>query len=690
MSRLLFTAAPTFDVQAAGDDGAPKRPTFSIHGYTGDVMSVGGFYSPVIVDLDGLKASRPKIPILLGHDPDRIIGQTDEITIDSEGVHISGTITGDDAHAETVITHAKNGFEWQASIGADIIRREFLEAGKTTTVNGREVSGPILIARESLLVETSFVAIGADQKTSAKVAASGSPGLQSGADTMTFEAWLEAKGFDPAALSDQMKAPLRAAFNAEQNPPPPVKKISETKALTEVIEARKAETERVNQITALADKTVNERDFLTDEVGEMARLAIEAKTPFPEFKLAIIELRAEAGTGPMVLSRSKPELGPKMIEATICRSTGLQHLEKHFDEKTLEASDRAYPYGIRLGELLMTAARENGYHGHSTSDTRGILRAAFNEGRQVRASSGFSTISLSGILGNVANKYLRDAFNAVESSWRMIAERDSVSDFKAMTTYSITGDLTYKKVGPGGEIQHGTLAELDYSNQAETYARQLSITRRDLINDDLGALTRIPRRLGRGAALALNVAFWTEFLNNASFFSSGNANALAGVTVGTNDSRLNLEGLERAENAFSALTDPDGNPLGAMPKILLVPTTLKNTAKQLMSSEEIRNTTANTAIGTANPYRGSYEVVSSLYMNNSSFTGYSSTAWYLLADPSDIPVIQVVFLNGREMPFVESADADFDQLGIQYRGYFDFGVAKQEFRGGVRSKGAAA
>ena len=31
--------------------------------------------------------------------------------------------------------------------------------------------------------------------------------------------------------------------------------------------------------------------------------------------------------------------------------------------------------------------------------------------------------------------------------------------------------------------------------------------------------------------------------------------------------------------------------------------------------------------------------------------------------------------------------ADFNVLGIQFRGYFDFGVALQDYRGGVKLKG---
>jgi hypothetical protein len=47
------------------------------------------------------------------------------------------------------------------------------------------------------------------------------------------------------------------------------------------------------------------------------------------------------------------------------------------------------------------------------------------------------------------------------------------------------------------------------------------------------------------------------------------------------------------------------------------------------------------------------------------------------------------FLNGVQTPTVESAAADFDQLGVQFRGYHDFGVDLAEYLAGVKSKGAA-
>ena len=76
-------------------------------------------------------------------------------------------------------------------------------------------------------------------------------------------------------------------------------------------------------------------------------------------------------------------------------------------------------------------------------------------------------------------------------------------------------------------------------------------------------------------------------------------------------------------------------------------------------------------------------------LEDSAYTGNSATAWYLLADPGYLATVNVSFLNGQQTPTVESADADFNTLGIQFRGYHDFGVDFAEYLGGVKSKGAA-
>jgi phage major head subunit gpT-like protein len=210
----------------------------------------------------------------------------------------------------------------------------------------------------------------------------------------------------------------------------------------------------------------------------------------------------------------------------------------------------------------------------------------------------------------------------------------------------------------------------------------LSIDRRDIINDDLGAITTVPRKLGRGSGLKINDAFWTTFMNNASFFTAGNKNFISGATTG-----LSIDGLTLGETTFMDQVDGDGKPIGLMPAILLVPTAISALASQLFKSLEMRDNTANARTPITNPHQGKYRVEVSRYLGNTSYTGNSTKAWYLISDPNDVPTIEVAFLNGQESPTIETADADFNVLGIQMRGYHDFGVALQDPRGAVKSKG---
>ena len=124
-------------------------------------------------------------------------------------------------------------------------------------------------------------------------------------------------------------------------------------------------------------------------------------------------------------------------------------------------------------------------------------------------------------------------------------------------------------------------------------------------------------------------------------------------------------------------TDPDGHKLAVAPVLLLVPNDLYVPATPIMNTTELRDPSSTKKTPVANPHAGKFRPVRSSYLSNPKYTGASGLAWYILADPADMPVVEVAFLNGQQQPTVESADADFNNLGIQMRGYHDFGVALQ-------------
>jgi hypothetical protein len=506
---------------------------------------------------------------------------------------------------------------------------------------------------------------------------------------MTFEQWLKANGFgDEASLSEAQRKPLLAAWKADVAPPPPAAPNpgDPEEDRRRVIDAARQRDELAKAITGMIEAALNDRRISTDDAERISLKAAAEKWDRQRVELEI--LRCERPRAPGLAAQKEQLPADQVIEAAVCRAGGLSGLEKMFPEQVLEAAEKQWRHGLHLGELMLTYARRNGYSGLSVkADTRAVLKAAFAAPvPEVRASGSWGPSTgggLSGVLSNVANKFLRAGFDSVENTWRQFAAIRSVNDFKQISSYSMTGGLTYEKLPPGGEIKHGQVAAESYTNQIDTYARMLGLDRRDLINDDLGALSGTSRRLGRGGALKINDVVYSVFLNNSSFFTAGRGNVSTGA-----GSALAIAGLDAAYQKFVVQTDPDGNPLGATPRILLVPPALYATATQLMSSTLLTIGSGTAAAGSTNPWAGMFRVVTSPYLQNANYTGYSAAAWYLLADAADLPVIEIAFLNGQEAPTVETADADFGMLGIAFRGYHDFGAALQEYRGGVRSAGS--
>ena len=134
-------------------------------------MRLGGWPYPVVVDLAGMRVTRKSRPILKDHDRGSIVGHTDDISVNDSRLEVAGVISGVGTTAQEVIATSENGFPWQASLGASADKVVFIAEGKSAKANGRDFEGPLYISRKSTLGEVSFVALGADDDTEARVAA---------------------------------------------------------------------------------------------------------------------------------------------------------------------------------------------------------------------------------------------------------------------------------------------------------------------------------------------------------------------------------------------------------------------------------------------------------------------------------------------------------------------------------------
>jgi hypothetical protein len=605
-------------VQAA-DEAA--TPTFELVAYTGASIRQGWSRNPLVVDLAQIDASRP-IPILYAHGKelpllDSVIGKSLEATNDGNQLLLRGELIRGTPAGDKLIALAKAGVPLQASIGADVGSIENIAAGAVVTVNGREFPGPISVARGAVLRETSVVLFGADSATSAAIAAEAN---------------------EVSTMSDQLnEKPVEAA-------------VPKTEAPANVVADPKPTV-----ATAGGDGA----SLLAGEVADLVMQRIREER--------VAEVRASRPSAPAIhVVDAAAAHEPKVVEAALCLAGGLANVEKVFDTKTLEAADRRRSH-TSLQEVLIEAARRNGYTGPARindGNIREVLAGAFP---QVQGS-GFATHAISNVLAATYGKFLLQGYTAVEAAWDQIASIRSVSDYKTVTGVRLNGGFEFEDLGPSGELKSADASDETRTIKAKLTGRMSSITMVDIVNDDLGALTQVPARLGRGAAVKLNRDFWTEFqASNSSFYRAESAAA---------GNALSISSLRTATSSYRKLTDPDGNPLGITPQILMVPPELEITADELMGST-VLITGENATRGNVNVFAGRFRVVSSAYLT-------SGTTWWLMANPAELPAMEVAFLNGQRLPTVQQAEADFNQLGIQVRGHFSYGVAKAEARGAYR------
>ena len=619
---------------------APSEGLTAISGvaYSGGPLSQWWTEAPVYIDLQGLSI-RAQVPLLYNHrnDPSCRIGAVQAAVADNQ-LAISGGIDPDAPNAAALI-EAGRKIPWQLSVGMTIAAAEEVKAGATRTVNGREVHGPALVATQAELQEVSVVAVGADADTQLKILAS---------------------------LTINTGAP-----HMPENTPTPTPTPEDIRAA-----AAAAERQRIADIDAACVRHPEIRAQAVSEgwTADRTRAAVldainaSYQTPTPQPPAGS---RGTGMTASVIQAAALQALD--IPEANIVRATSQQDLE---------AADRRWHGNIGLQEIIIEAAAANGnpISGHSLNS--GNWHEAV--GNAIRAAAGHTSIDLAGILGGIINRELLEGYGAVENVWDQISRVVPVKDFREIVSYRLVSNGGFQKVLPNGELQHGSYSETSYTNKAETYGKIVGLSRQDIINDDLGALATIPQQLGLDAAMTLNEVFWKEFLDNSSFFTSARKNLLSG-------NALSVEGLTAAVKKFRELKDESGRMIGVAPAILLVGGSNEVLADKLFADANIIAVGVGSAAATTpsgNPFKGKYQPVCSVYLEDSNISGSSATAYYLLAKPAFRSAMQVCFLDGKKTPTVESSEMDFNTLGLQFRAYYDFGCAKMDPFAGIKVAGA--
>jgi hypothetical protein len=243
------------------------------------------------------------------------------------------------------------------------------------------------------------------------------------------------------------------------------------------------------------------------------------------------------------------------------------------------------------------------------------------------------------------------------------------------------GDL--EEVPSQGEVSYASQTEDREQLKAHTYARNFGVSRQNIINDDLGVFTEVPRLHGIRAAMTLAKLIWKHFMANPTM-----NDAIAFFEAATHKNlntscALGADNLATAIKGFRNQTDANGDPIDVDPAFLVVPSTLEELAKQLCFSNIILpygGTSGTTRRPQQNVWAGTLTPLVEPRLENENYTGYATDAWYLFSDPEILAAIVVGFLNGNENPTMERFDQGADRFGVVYRVFIDAGVRVAEYR----------
>jgi hypothetical protein len=434
------------------------------------------------------------------------------------------------------------------------------------------------------------------------------------------------------------------------------------------MKAERARYAGIRQIVALAGLSPARTEEVTNELIDGGATLEAARTRVFE------EMAAKATVNPqnshVAITRDRTDTFRAQVEAGIMLRADPSRVTA---EERLAGRDYA---GLTLIEIARECLSSQGVKVKGMYPDQ-IARAAllgpqgapeFFEGAGM-----ITTSDLPGILANVANKNLRQGYEAAPKTFMPFCRMVSAKDFKPRASVQLSDLSAFTKINEKGEFHRGSLTDNKETYSLSTYGEIIPITRKTLINDDLNALTRVPAGLGVAAANLESDTVWAVITANAAMADAvalfhathknlNTANALAATALDT------------ARAAMRVVKAPKGTILNLTPKYLLVPAALEGTALKLVFPTQLA---ANVVTG----------VIPQWIMNlipivepRLDAAANGTTNWFVVADPSQIDTIEYCYLEGQQGVYVETRYG-FEVDGVEIKARLDFAAAVVEFRG---------
>jgi HK97 family phage prohead protease len=327
-------------------------------------------------------------------------------------------------------------------------------------------------------------------------------------------------------------------------------------------------------------------------------------------------------------------------------------------------SDQARPFMAESLRDMARAAVEASGQSTRGMDADSLFRAAIH-----------GTSDFPALLNATGNRVLMDAYQVAASPIRTLARQTTLADFRPASKLKLSDVGALQELTEQGEIKHTTRGEAVESYSLKTYATQFSISRKALINDDLGAFRDWGATAGRMAAeTEANVLVGLLLSNPTMGEDEENLFDAAHGNLAASGGALSVTTLGAARKAMRGMKGLDGKtPINATPRHLVVGPELETTAEQVLASIYAAT------VDDVNPFGGKLSLLVEPRI--------SGNRWYVFADPAALPCLEYAYLSSAQGPQMASREG-WDVLGMEYRVVLDFGAGAIDWRGAYLNPGA--
>lgn len=341
----------------------------------------------------------------------------------------------------------------------------------------------------------------------------------------------------------------------------------------------------------------------------------------------------------------------------------------------LEGGERNEFSSLSLQEMARMSLHKAGMSTAGMHDKMAIAGAAF---APMMVGLG-STSDFPNILENVARKSMLKGYDEVEETFEAWTGTGNLPDFKISKRVDINTFPSLKRVDEGEEYTYATVADRGVTLALATYGRMFKITRQTIINDDLDALSRVPRKMGRAARRTVGNLVYAVLLDNPQFvdgvalFHANHGNLAAGAAPSIATFQAASTAMMQQEEKND---DDELIKLGIRPKFVINGPNTQWTIKQILESEydpdgkhsRVRNLVAG--------------MVQQITEHRITGGGY-----FFAGNPAMFDTIEVSYLDGNKTPYMENK-IGWNIDGTEWKIRIDAGVNPLDFRALYKNPGA--